>query len=500
MSEEAKQEIRSEGQVAKSGPNPKVMRMGTAPIGKLMFEFGVPAVAAVVFNALYNIIDSVFLGQAMGEVGLAATTVAAPVMTVLIAISVIAGAGGNALAAIMLGEGKRDLAEKTLGNAMTLVLLEAVPIALVALFCLDPILRVVGATDTTLPYARLFMQIIAFGFVFNNISFGINNFIRTAGAPYLALATAGVGTVACIALNYLFVLVFGWGVAGSASATVLGQVVSSVWVLWYFIFDKKAPFKLRARNLAPDWKLCGRIVTMGMAPFALQAAAAITQVIANSTLAYLGSMDVLGTDGALASIGVVMKIVMFAVFPAIGVSIAAQPILGFNIGARKFDRVKRALYDAIVVATVILVFFFAIIHLFPVQLVSLFGVDQHLMDFSIVALQIQTFFIPIIGVQIIGSNYFQATGQPVKSTILSLTRQLIFVLPMYFLAPMIVPHLVPGVTPLLGFCFAFPVADVLSVVLCSIFLVREIRRLDVLTAEQKRMGEPNERTDVRESR
>ena len=179
MSEEAKQDVRSEGQVAKSGPNPKVMRMGTAPIGKLMFEFGVPAVAAVVFNALYNIIDSVFLGQAMGEVGLAATTVAAPVMTVLIAISVIAGAGGNALAAIMLGEGKRDLAEKTLGNAMTLVLLEAVPIALVALFCLDPILRVVGATDTTLPYARLFMQIIAFGFVFNNISFGINNFIRT---------------------------------------------------------------------------------------------------------------------------------------------------------------------------------------------------------------------------------------------------------------------------------------------------------------------------------
>ena len=191
---------------------------------------------------------------------------------------------------------------------------------------------------------------------------------------------------------------------------------------------------------------------------------------------------------------------MFAVFPAVGVSMAVQPILSFNIGARKFDRVKRALYDAIIVSTAILVLFFAIIHLFPVQLVSLFGAEQHLMDFSIVALQIQTFFIPIVGVQIIGSNYFQATGQPVKSTILSLTRQLIFVLPMYFLGPMIVPHLVSGATPLLGFCFAFPVADILSVVLCSIFLVREIRRLDVLTAEQKRMGEPNERTDVRESR
>ena len=459
--------------------NEKVMRMGTAPIGRLLFEFGVPAVMSVVLNALYNIIDSIFLGNAMGEIGLAATTVATPPMTIMLAISVIAGAGGNACAAILLGEKKKDRAEHALGNTFLLIVLLAVPVAIVATFFLDPFLYLVGATEVTLPYARSFMQIIAYGFVLNNIAFGISNFMRTAGAPWQALGSALLGTFVCIGFNYLFVMVWGWGVNGSALATVIGEAASSVWVLWFFIFNKRAPFRLRLRYIKPDWRLCGRILTLGMAPFALQCAAAITQVVGNSTLATLGAMDVIGTDGALASIGVVMKIVLFAVFPALGVAIAAQPILGFNIGARKFDRVKRCLFDAILTATVILTLFFAVFHIWPTQLVGLFGVEESLMDFSIVALQIMTVFIPIAGVQIIGSNYFQATGQPMKSTILSLTRQLIFLLPMYFIAPIVVPMIL-DVSGLLGFCFAFPVADLLSVLLCGIFLIVEIRRLNKL--------------------
>lgn len=459
----------------------KVMRMGTAPVGRLLFEFGVPAIISVVLNALYNIIDSIFLGNAMGEIGLAATTVAAPPMTIMLAICVIAGAGGNALAAILLGEKKHDRAEQALGNTMLLMILLAIPVAIIATFFLDPFLVLVGATDVTLPYARTFMQIIAYGFLINNIAFGIQNFMRTAGAPWQALGSAALGTVACILFNYLFVILWSWGVTGSALATVLGQAVSAIWVLWYFTLNRRAPFKLRAKYLMPDWPLCRRILTLGLAPFALQCAAALTQVIANSTLAYLGSMDPIGVDGALASIGVIIKIVMFAVFPASGIAIAAQPILGFNIGARKFDRVKRCLFDAIGVATAILTMFFIIIHVWPQQLVGLFGVEEALMEFSIGALQIMTIFMPITGVQMIGSNYFQATGQPMKSTILSLTRQLIFLLPMYFLAPIVFPQIL-GVTGLVGFCFAFPVADVMSVIFCGIFLIVEIRRLNKLQA------------------
>ena len=459
----------------------KVLRMGTAPVGRLLFEFGVPAIISVVFSALYNIIDSIFLGQAMGEIGLAATTVAAPPMTIMLAICVIAGAGGNALAAILLGEKKHAEAEETLGNTMLLMILFAIPVAIIATFFLDPFLILVGATDVTLPYARLFMQIIAYGFLLNNIAFGIQNFMRTAGSPWQALGSSILGTVVCIGLNALFVLVWKWGVAGSATATILGQAASSVWVLWYFTLNKRSPFKLRAKYLKPDWQLCRRILTLGLAPFALQCAAAVTQVVANSTLAALGAMDPIGTDGALASIGVIVKIIMFAVFPAMGVAIAAQPILGFNIGARKFDRVKRCLYDALGTATVILTIFFIIIHVWPQQLVSLFGVESSLLDFSIAALQIATIFMPITGIQMIGSNYFQATGQPMKSTILSLTRQFIFLLPMYFLAPMIFPQIF-GVSNLMGFSFAFPVADILSVIFCGIFLIVEIRRLNGLEA------------------
>lgn len=231
----------------------KVTRMGTAPIGRLMLEFSIPAVAAVVLNSLYNVIDSIFLGQAMGEIGLAATQVAFPIMTIVNAFAILAGNGGNSLAAILLGEGRKDDAERALGNSVTVMIIVSIAAAIYATFWIDPLLVLVGATDVTLPYARTFIQIIIYGMMICNISFGVNNFIRTAGAPNLALWTTVVGTVVCVILNYLFVLVFGWGVAGSASATIIGQAVTAVIVLWYFVSSRSsAPFKLHARNLAID--------------------------------------------------------------------------------------------------------------------------------------------------------------------------------------------------------------------------------------------------------
>lgn len=469
----------------KAEESAKVARMGTAPVGRLLFEFGVPAVISTVFTALYNVIDSIFLGQAMGEVGLAATTVATPIMTIMMAIAVIAGAGGNAYAAIVLGEGRHERAEQTLGNTMFLMIAFAVPVALIATFCLDPFLILVGATDVTLPYARSFVQIISYGFVLNNIAFGVQNFMRTCGSPWQALGVSIVGTVACILLNALFVLGFGWGVVGSALATILGQAASSVWVMWYFTLNSHSALHLHLHYMLPELKLCLKIMSLGLAPFALQAAAAITQVAGNYIIGTLGAADVIGQDGALASIGVMMKILMFAIFPVIGVATAAQPVLGFNLGARKFDRVRRCLVEALLTGFVILTCFFIVIHVFPTQLIGLFGVESHLMDFSVVALQIMTVLMPITAMQMITGNYFQATGQPMKSAILSLTRQLIYLLPAYFIMPQVMPALFPGVTPLLGFCFAFPVADALAVLTCTIFFVIEVRRLNGLIRDQK---------------
>lgn len=456
----------------------KVTRMGTAPIGRLMVEFAIPAVASVVLNALYNVIDSIFLGQAMGEVGLAATQVAMPVMTIANAFACLAGIGGNSLASILLGKKRHDDAERVLGNSITVMIIVAALVAIYTTFWLDPLLVLVGATDATLPYARTFVKIILYGQMICNISYGVNNFIRTAGAPNLALWTVVIGTIVCIVLNYLFVLVLGWEVVGSASATLIGQAVTAIIVMWYFMSPRSnAPFRFHFRNLKIDRKICKRLLELGLAPFGLQAALAITQVASNMVLAALGAIDVIGTDGTLASIGVVSKITSLVFFPALGIAIAAQPILGFNTGARKFRRVLRTLYVALGSATTILFTFFVLIHLFPEQLIGLFGVEQSLMSFSVWALLVQTALIPLISVQVIGSNYFQATGQPLKSAILSLTRQLIFILPLYIIAPMFMPCIVPGITPLMGFCFAYPIADALSIILCGILLVIEIRKL-----------------------
>ncbi len=456
----------------------KVLRMGTAPIGLLMLEFAIPAVVSVVFNALYNVIDSFCLGQAMGEVGLAATTVAAPIMTVSMALSTLPGMGGNSLAAILLGEGRHEDAERVLGNTLTIMVIIAAIVAIIATFWIDPLLIMVGATDTTLPYARLFVRIILYGSLVTNISFGVNNFIRTAGAPNLALWTTVIGTAVCILLNYVFVMLFGWGVAGSATATIMGQGVTAAIVLWYFVAKSShAPFKLHLKNLAIDGALSRRLLALGLAPFALQAAMSVTQVVGNMVLAAVGAGDPIGVDGTMASIGVVFKITGLITFPGIGIAMAAQPMLGFNTGARKYRRVLKTLYVALGSATAILVILFAIIHIFPAQLVGLFGVEDNLMDFGIWALQVQTALIPFIAIQMIGSNYFQATGQPLKATILSLTRQLIFVIPLYLACPVVMPMLFPELTPLMGFSFTFPIADTLSIILCGGFLISEIRKL-----------------------
>ena len=463
----------------------KIARMGKAPVGSLMLEFAIPALVAIVFNALYNIIDTVFLGQAVGKIGLAATTVAAPIMTLNMALGVLPGQGGNSLAAILLGKGRHKDAERTLGNAVTVLIVIWLAMCVFATFFLDIPLRLIGATDETLPASRTFVQIVLYGSIASHISFGISNFIRTAGAPNLALAVSVIATVICIALNYLFVMVWGWGVAGSAWATVLGQASGAAVVLWYFCSRKShAPFKLRAKNLAIDPVICKRLLVLGLAPFALQIASTVSQTVGNMVLAYWGALSPIGTDGAMASIGVVMKITMFTVFPTIGIAMAAQPILGFNTGARLYERVLKTFYVALAAGTGLLVIFFALIHIFPEQIVGLFGVESDLMDFSIYALKVQTILIPFVAIQIIGSNYFQATGQPIKSMILSLTRQVIFNIPLFLITPQAIPALFPQVSNLMGYCYSFPIADFMSIVMCGCFVIAEIRRLKRLIAEE----------------
>lgn len=474
------QTIASEGDRPRSRGNAKTVRMGTASIPRLIIEFSIPAVVGMLVNGAYNVIDSIFLGQAMGETGLSVATAAMPMMTIFMALGMLIGNGGNALAALRLGEGRRDEAEKSLGNTVSLGIIMALVVAILVNIpaCRELMLALSSTTPEIHDLTQSFLYIISLGLIFQVIGMGVNNFIRTAGAPNRALLTMVVGAVSCIVLNYLFVLVWGWGVIGSALATVAGQAISCVCVLWYFLITKDVAFKLRGRDMKLELPVVGLIISLGMASFVMQLAMSAINFITNYLLVYYGALSPLGAENALASIGVVQRCAMFTVLPLIGISIAIQPLLGYNYGAGLIARVRSTLGYGVLIATIIGTLMWVLIHIFPGEIVGAFGIrDDSLRDFTIFALKVQLAMLPFVGFQIVSSNYFQATGQPMKSIILSLTRQVLFLIPLLFVLPMVLPLMVPALTSLDALYFAAPVSDGLSIVTSLLFVIYELRRL-----------------------
>lgn len=463
----------------------RTARMGTGSIPHLVLEFAIPSVVGMLVNGAYNVIASIFLGQAMGEIGLSVATAAMPVMTIFMALSMLIGNGGNALAALRLGEGRKDQAEKTLGNTVCLGLIMGTLVALLTSIpvCMEALLSLSSTTAEIHDYTYDFVRIISFGFILQTIGMGVNNFIRTAGAPNRALLTMLIGAVACIALSYLFVLVFDWGVIGSALATVLGQGVSCLSVLWYFLFTKNVAFKLYARNLKLESEIVGLIFSLGMASFILQIAVAVVNFLINYLLVLYGGQSVLGAEGALASIGVVQRCAMFIVLPLIGIAVAIQPLLGYNYGAGLIPRVRETLKTGLLFAVILGTVLWAFALLFSQDIVSFFGIRADaLREFTAFALNVQIIALPIVGFQIVSSNYFQATGQPMKSIILSLTRQVLYLIPLYIVLPLVLPIVVPSLTSLDAIYFAVPIADVLAVLTSLLFLRAENKRLTRIEA------------------
>lgn len=461
-------------------------RLGAKSILKLLLEFSIPAIIMMTFNALYNIVDAVFLGQAIGDTGIAVTTLAFPVMILLMGLSALAGQGGNALAAIQLGEDKIEEVERTLGNTVTLLLVIAGIIAVAGILFIDPILALVGTTSDLHDQGKAFIQILMVGFVFQCIGMGANNFLRTEGKPMLALGTSVLGTVVCIIMNYLLVMVMGLGVSGSALATIIGQGVGGVPVIWYLSRGKDAPFHLKVSRMKPEFRLWGTILSLGLASFIMQVANAVINAILNQTLAYYGALDPIGASGALAAIGVASRVNGIAFMPAIGVLMGAQTLIGYNYGARKWKRVLKSFWLGALFATIILTTFFVLIHIIPGPIVRLFGVEGDLEQFCIYALQVMTAVFPLVGFQMMSSNYFQSTGQPLKASLLSLTRQVLFLIPLLIILPMYLPNFL-DVTSLQAVCFTYPVADVLSVVTTSAFIIPEIIKLNRRAKEDEKL-------------
>ena len=457
----------------------KTERMGTENIGKLLWEFGLPATIGILVNALYNIVDSIFIGHGVGELGIAAATAAFPPMLLMMAFGMLIGGGGNALMAIKLGEKDYKTAEKILGNSLFLMIVVSIIVTVLGLTFIRPILAASGASAAVMPYGIDFMTIIFPGMIFQCIGFGMNNFIRTTGSPKRAMVTMLTGAIINIILDYILIMRLGWGVKGAGVATVTGQCVNSIIVLQYFL-GKKSPLKLRLKNLVPSFSLSGSIIALGTASFAMQVAASVVNVVLNSSLARHGAQTSIGSSGALAAMGVVSKSAQFFVMPIIGMVMSAQPIIGYNYGAHKYDRVKKAFKLAAVASTVYLTAFWALLEIFPGPIISLFGlVKKDVVAVAQKALRIYLLMMPIIGFQMVGSNYFQATGQPAKSAILTLSRQVILLIPLILCAPLIAHAMgMSADKQLIAIVFAAPISDLISTCLTTTFVIRELRKLD----------------------
>lgn len=437
--------------------------IGQGNITKLLWEFSFPAIIGMLVNAFYNIVSRIFVGQGIGSIAIAAVTVALPIMTVLFAIAMLIGIGATALISIRLGEQKKEEADKIAGNATLLLIL--LPLAISGIYFLfsDPILMLFGASHDVLPYARDYIHIIMMGAVPGSISFGLNNFIRAEGNPRFSMFTQIIGGVFNIIFNYVFIFKFGWGIKGSALAAITSQTISALWVLSYF-FQGRSKVKIRLKNLKPETSIVLKTMAIGFAPFAMQISNSVQQTILNKTvMAY-------GGDLALSAVGIVMSVGMILIMPIVGISQGAQPLIGYNYGAQNYERVKQTLKKGIIASTVLGIVGFVFIQLFATPIVELFSKgDTALTELSAHALVTFFMLIPIIGFQIVGANYFQAVGKPIQSTILSLSRQVLIFIPLLLI--------LPNLWQIEGVWRTAPIADVLSVMLTSTLLFREMKKI-----------------------
>lgn len=440
-------------------------RLGQGKILPLLLEFSIPAIVGMLVQALYNVVDRIFVGNGVGPLGLAGLTVVFPVMLVQMAFSMLIGLGATALISIRLGEGRQEEAEQIMSNAFGMLILISLLLTVSGLVFLDPLIRLLGASEAVLPYSRDYLSIILYGGIFQAIGFGLNHMIRAQGNPKTAMATMLIGAITNTILDPIFIFVLGWGIKGAAFATVISQIISAVWVVTFFL-QGKGQLHLDIRNAYKiKWSVVLQIISIGFAPFAMQLAASLLNLILNQSLAFYGG------DLAISAMGIVFSVNTLFMMPIFGINQGSQPIIGFNYGAKQYRRVKETLFYAIGGATIIVTLGFLATRFIPVQLVSLFGRhDPELMDLGVQAMRTVMVMFPIIGYQVVGANYFQAVGKPKKAAFLSLSRQVLLLIPLLLI--------LPRMWGLMGVFLAFPVSDIGSTILTTILLRRELTLLD----------------------
>lgn len=436
-------------------------QLGTLGVGKLLWMYALPAIVGTMVASLYNIIDRMYIGLGVGPMAISGLALTFPFMNFLMAFNMLVGAGAASRISIRLGEGDRNRAEQILGNSLTLTFIISGTVILFSMIFMDPILVMFGGSENTLKYAREFMHIIVPGTILSALLFGFNNIMRASGYPKKAMITMIISAIINISLAPIFIFGFKMGIAGAAHATNISFFIGMIWVMLHF-FNKKTNIRLHRKNLKLDKQIVKSILDIGMSPFSMQIAASITVVIMNRALIKHGG------DLAIGALGIQNGIATLVVMFIIGLNQGVQPILGFNYGARKFDRMFLALKKTAVAATIVSTVGFILGRFFPHALAGMFTTDEELKNLAARALRISVTIFPLIGAQIVFTNFFQSIGKAKISMILSLTRQVLFLIPcLIFLPP---------IFGLDGVWASMPVSDSLSVIVTTTTLIVFIKK------------------------
>lgn len=434
------------------------------PVGSLLMQYAIPAIVAMAASSVYNIIDGIFIGQGVGAEAIMGLALTGPLMSLTAAFGAMVGVGAATLMSVKLGQKDYGTAQKILGNVVIMNLTLGIVLGLLLLVFINPILRFFGASDVTLPYARNFMSIILVGNVVTHMYLGLNALLRSTNRPQKAMcATIGTVVLNCI-LAPIFIFVQGWGIRGAATATIMAQMIMLMWQLRLFS-NKDELIHLSRSIIKLDVKIVKESLLVGLPQFLINLCACLVAAMMTRSLTTYGG------DMAVGAFGICNRFILFIVMVVIGLNQGMQPIAGYNFGARRYDRVLGVLNKALIFGSVITLTGFVIGVFFPTPFVSVFAKDSpQLIKLSAHALSCMVMMFPIVGIQIVSTAFFQSIGYALKSIFLSLTRQLIFLVPAIF----ILPHLY--VDPLEGLWHAAPVADGLASVLAITLLVLQVKK------------------------
>ena len=450
--------------------NEKTKELAELKVSTLMLKFFIPSFIGVFVNALYNIVDRVFIGQGVGSMALSGISVIFPVMLIVMGFGMLIGIGAGVLVSINMGKRDMNKAEQVLGSSFLFMLLVSVLITAIGFAIKGPMLQSFGATPETIEYANDYLNIILAGSVFQVVGFSLNNIIRAEGNARIAMYSMIISAGTNLVLDPIFIFGFGMGVKGAAYATVISMIVLTVWVLLHFR-SSKSVVKLKAENIRFDYKILVEISAIGMAPFFMQIANSFVQGLLNTKLISFGG------DLAVGAMGIVNSVATMIVMAIVAINMASQPIISFNYGAKSFGRVKEALKIAMISASAIAIFAFAMVQLFPGQIVKLFNAsDARLLDFGSDGLRLGLLALPFIGFQVVAGNFFQSMGQAKIAVLLTLLRQVIILIPLLFI--------LPNHFGLRGIWISMPISDLCSAAIVVFFLIHQWKKLNVAAASR----------------